>query len=456
MNRTVLVISDVHLGGAADFQMCSPAGRDLLAGFLQWVARRGKDGEAIELIVNGDLVDFLAEEPFQTLTIENAEATRKLRAIQDNSTNVWEGFRAVTAAGVPLTVLLGNHDLELTLPGPNALLRESLGPGRVALLLDGQALDLGDVLVEHGNRCDSWNLVDYDALRAIGSDISRRVTPKAYNAPPGSKLVVEVMNKVKKELRFVDLLKPENDAVLPLLAALASISAAQLTMLTQYYAKSSLEGFDAEQRPTNRAKIAGQGAIAAAPPTPGAQLAREMLKAAPAGRAKVAASDAFDFIKIWKASGSKERRDELLGHVYDALRHRMGGQNDAFRIDFEQNEYKKGANGSAARDFKAIVYGHTHLAKRVPIDRGATYFNTGTWADLMRLPPAVVQGNRLAALAELADFVDDLEQNRLDKWRRPRPTFASIVMDGQKLVSADVLAYDKSGNCPKLSDALFS
>ena len=315
MNRTVLVISDIHLGGAADFQMCSAAGRDLLAGFLAWVARRAKAGESIELIVNGDLVDFLAEEPFQALTSQDAEATRKLRSIQDDSKDVWAGFRKVTAAGVPLTVLLGNHDLELTLPGPNALLRDSLGPGRVALLLDGRALDLGDVLVEHGNRCDSWNLVDYDALRTVAADISRRVTPRAFNAPPGSKLVVEVMNKVKKELRFVDLLKPENDAVLPLLAALASISLTQLTMLTRYYASSSVEGFDAEQRPTNRAKIAGAGTMAAAARTPGEELARKLLAAMPADRAKVSAGGTLDFVKIWNASKSKERRDELAGHV---------------------------------------------------------------------------------------------------------------------------------------------
>ena len=133
----------------------------------------------------------------------------------------------------------------------------------------------------------------------------------------------------------------------------------------------------------------------------------------------------------------------------------MGGQSDAFRIDFEQDEYKRGANGSAARGFKAIVYGHTHLAKCMPIDGGATYLNSGTWADLMRLPPAVVQGNRTVALGELAEFMDALEGNRLDEWRRPRPTFVSLVMDGPKLVSADVFAYDKSDDCPKLSDALF-
>lgn len=174
MTRTVLVISDLHLGGAPDFQMCSLGGRALVAEFLAWTAHRATAGEDIHLVVNGDLVDFLAETPFKALTVNDSEATRKLGEIMQVSAPVWDGLQAVAKAGAQITILLGNHDLELTLPGPNALLRERLGAGRIALLLDGQALDLGDVLIEHGNSYDAWNLVDYDALRRIRSHISRR------------------------------------------------------------------------------------------------------------------------------------------------------------------------------------------------------------------------------------------------------------------------------------------
>src|SRR4029079_11704760 len=161
---------------------------------------------------------------------------------------------------------LGNHDLELTLPGPSALLHETLGAGRISFLFGGEALALGDGLIEHGNRCDPWNLVDHDSLRAIRSDISRRFEPlPVFPAPPGSKLVVDVMNSVKKELRFVDLLKPETDAVLPLLVALASVSVDQVQLVADYYREQSRERFDDGQRPVNRSKVSNVATVVEQP-----------------------------------------------------------------------------------------------------------------------------------------------------------------------------------------------
>ena len=44
--------------------------------------------------------------------------------------------------------------------------------------------------------------------------------PDPWTPNAGSQLVVEVMNAVKRDYPFVDLLKPETEAVLPILAAL--------------------------------------------------------------------------------------------------------------------------------------------------------------------------------------------------------------------------------------------
>ena len=45
----------------------------------------------------------------------------------------------------------------------------------------------------------------------------------------------------------------------------------------------------------------------------------------------------------------------------------------------------------------------------------------------------------------LASFVKDLEQNQLDKWRRPLPSFARLEMVGTRLLSADVFVYKGKG-----------
>src|SRR5215510_8756010 len=156
-SRQLFVIPDLHLGGKPGFQICSPKGRERVADFLNWVASQAEGGQDIHLVVNGDLVDFLAEPPFAIFTGKDDEATTKLQSIIDSSPEIWQAFRAIVKAGAELTVLLGNHDLELTLPGPGRLLRKTLGPGRVNFVFDNQALDLGDVLIEHGNRYDAWN-----------------------------------------------------------------------------------------------------------------------------------------------------------------------------------------------------------------------------------------------------------------------------------------------------------
>src|SRR5205085_9372924 len=90
-------------------------------------------------------------------------------------------------------------------------------------IFDGEAYQVGDALIEHGNRYDKWNQIYYDALRHIRSFQSRRQeVPEeyAFPPPPGSEMVRTVINPIKKEYAFIDLLKPETSAVLPILMAL--------------------------------------------------------------------------------------------------------------------------------------------------------------------------------------------------------------------------------------------
>src|SRR5439155_24466617 len=76
---------------------------------------------------------------------------------------------------------------------------------------------------EHGNRNDAWNSVNFDGLRRYRSVLSRRQErfPDAeFHPPPGSRLVERIMNPIKTDYPFIDLLKPETEAAIPLLLAL--------------------------------------------------------------------------------------------------------------------------------------------------------------------------------------------------------------------------------------------
>src|SRR6185295_14533069 len=54
------VVSDLHLGGKAGFQIFDQG--VLLGEFISWLAKQSPD-RSIALVLNGDVVDFLAEEP---------------------------------------------------------------------------------------------------------------------------------------------------------------------------------------------------------------------------------------------------------------------------------------------------------------------------------------------------------------------------------------------------------
>src|SRR5690349_11818822 len=98
MAKSLFVISDLHLGGAEGFQMCSPAGRDRLAAFIDHVGRCTKDGD-VHLVINGDVVDFLAEKEFASFTSDDLQATRKLASVIQSTGAVWKSLHDLLRAG---------------------------------------------------------------------------------------------------------------------------------------------------------------------------------------------------------------------------------------------------------------------------------------------------------------------------------------------------------------------
>ena len=181
------------------------------------------------LLINGDIIDFLAEEP--SVLFDPDGAVAKLDC-------VWQRFEPVFAAlqrllMTPdrlLIINLGNHDLELALPWVRAHLAQRLTGGdeaataRLLWVTDGTGVRCrvgrASVVCVHGNEVDSWNVTDYERLRRIGRDRQFGLPFEAWTPNAGTQMVIEVMNQIKREYPFVDLLKPETEGVLPILAAL--------------------------------------------------------------------------------------------------------------------------------------------------------------------------------------------------------------------------------------------
>lgn len=455
MKDSLFVISDLHLGGEPGFQICSPDGQSRLADFIRYVAALKNVDQDVHLVLNGDIVDFLAEKEFSSFTNDDVVAQAKLARIIKNTQQVWDDLRDFVAAGARLTLMLGNHDVELSLPRARQLLIETIGAGRVEFIYDNQALIVGSVLIEHGNRYDKWNVVSHDALRAIRSAMSRGENPIKYIGPPGSQLVKNVMNPIKDKYSFVDLLKPENSGMLPILAVLDPAAMRNVLRLAALAAQSTEARFDENGIPLD------QQNIAAAMPQFAAMddsLALALTLAGMGDPQNIAAiGEPKGFWERLKSATSEVARNIQLNMLLRALRHFAETGRQAFNVGYEGQDYLLPANAAAANGHKVIIYGHTHLAKRVRLDKPeAIYLNTGTWADLMKLPDAILGNDDALARKQLEVFLDDLEHGRLDAWRCQVPTFARVDFDNETLIGQDIFLYEGEGAVTRVPEGQLS
>ncbi len=466
----MFIVSDLHLGGEPPsegdpgFQMCSAEGQARLARWVGYCREQIDASRRTEIVLAGDIVDFLAEKRFAPFTADDGAATAKLATVLQRTAPIWDALREFVAAGGELTLLLGNHDLELSLPGPRRLLFERLGRGSaprflVDFLDDNRARVEGPVIIEHGNRYDPWNMVPYDTLRQARSALSRgetRAVPEDLDMP-GSHLVIEVMNDIKRQYRFVDLLKPERQGALPLLAALAPSKMKYLPTLAKLLVKAKMNRTEEETRaPKNRGMIGARGVRQSPPRATRGTASRD------AGREPELSADDkkyFDLAeqiaaqKLARAKGVIGVRDvgarvSEIGFdvLHKALRAYAEAHCLAYKVDQEDAEYLDAAKALRKRGFSIVVFGHTHLAKRVGLGGGGTYLNTGTWADLMRMPAAILEGkDEVESQAELLLFAEAMRENDFSAHIRQLPTFARIDV-GSAGAKGDVFLFKKDGS----------
>ncbi|MGH8572388.1 MAG: hypothetical protein ACREX8_07425 [Gammaproteobacteria bacterium] len=214
------VISDLHLGGIAPYMMSKP---ERLAAFIGSLPGRLAADEALALVIAGDFIDFLAIPGFKSWTADPREACTKLElTLRGPFAPVFDALRRHVASGYRLTVLIGNHDIELALPAVQDAFLRDIGAGshQVGFIDDGSAYRAGGVLIEHGNRYDGANSNDWEGLRSIRSAQSRHEPPpRALAVAAGSVIVEKVVNAIKPRYPFIDLLQPQDRLLAYLLLA---------------------------------------------------------------------------------------------------------------------------------------------------------------------------------------------------------------------------------------------
>lgn len=394
-----LIVSDLHLGNGGPYDVFE--GGTALPALLDHL-----NSNSLDVIVNGDAIDFLMND--DPLELDVARAVLQARAIATfpASAAVFQALGRVLANGGSVVIRMGNHDVELFLPEVQAIFRQALGqPEDVARRLffangaEPQLLDVGGtrVLVTHGEQSDDWNRVDYEKLKVESSQ---------YKYAPGSMLVKKILNPGVSVagMRFLSLLKPDfQGAALTALAVDPSAAKiawkqASLSMLWQLYRRADM-AFTFGDTPEEEPDFGLDKRLDAA----GLDKAEHDALEGELGDGPLVSFSGDDGV-IRKAM-AKLGRTALS--YYARMQKKLAGPeaDDYFLLDPADDELKEAQRLSAKYSSKAIIFGHSHAA-RFRHDSELLYANSGTWIGLMKLP------SQQASDDEWVAFLDELRNNK--------------------------------------------
>lgn len=452
----VYVISDLHMGGKdPGFQIFDQG--ETLKLFIEYLISRDS-GKKVALVLNGDVVDFLATEPYYPFDPYGALGKLYEIAQNDSFKMVWDALKVFVQTGNRhLVFVLGNHDIELALPWVRESLVQLLAGdtvaarGRIQLCLDGTgfycAVGRKTILCLHGNEYDAFNITDYEALRRFGRDALRDHKNEEWTANAGAHIVIEVMNGIKKNHPFVDLLKPEGKAMFPVLCAMDKTAVTKLpkfigaaSNVVGDWIRRELGLLEANKEPGGLQQI-----------DPEAELASLLRNAFVTEEVASQRVDAL-LDEIEDSLEQENMRDEnvlyeeaeLLGMMpfiknpseKELLRQALKFLNKKTPFDWtaEDSAYTEFCKWVGA-DIDVLVTGHTHQEKA--LRRGnKLYFNCGTWARLIELKPEVLDDEDLFTKAYEAlksptlSGLDNVEGLVL-RW----PTVVSVIQDNNHAVA---------------------
>ena len=408
------VISDLHLGGAKPFQIFGST--DELEALIRHLVQLTPHKQ-VGLLINGDFIDFLAEEP-KTYFDPDLAVGKLDRILSDASFKpIFEALQAfVCTDNRTLVVNLGNHDLELALPWVREHFIQSIcgedlaATGRLRIVLDGTGVlcEVGEakVLCVHGNEVDSWNVTDFERIRRVGRDSQFGKPFEAWIPNAGTQMVIDVMNGIKRRYPFVDLLKPEAEGVVPTLLAL---DPSALQKLQGAAAVAGRMAWDAARMATGFLGDAPASA-GGVPIVPGRApgIARRFGARSQRDARGIISEES---VRLMELVENEARRGtdpmDLIGYdqgkqlglwgatwnlvtgkpASEVLREALEDLDKDRSFDIAQpDETFTRLDALIAPDIDYVVAGHTHLERALPRKNGnAWYFNSGTWARLIKI-----------------------------------------------------------------------
>lgn len=412
---SIVIISDLHIGEGVldDFDGELEAH---LIGFLQHF---GKASDPVELVINGDFLDFAQASPWQGKTLEGQTATgvplcfteaqshQKFEAIRDAHPQVFDALRRFLAekAEHRLVVIPGNHDADLFWPSVRQEFLRACAPGgssaQITILLERvyRPPSAPWLWIEHGHQYDPVNrffVADEECWSAVKPPImdDENGVPRLYECI-GTRFLVRFINGLDAHYPLVDNVKPFSRFLKIFGASALTLgrgpldAVIALVQMNAYLAKTlASKPGDLLTAPEAGGKAkASQASPLAAWFEQASKPEREKLKKAlqdigvtfpfgldlaverPAEAAKIIGALA-DHLELVQGLG--DRGDRLLGDQVGTLA--LGA---SFFGD-ETEDLRVGARSAAANQgIRAVVMGHTH--ESVADAAEYSYLNTGSW-----------------------------------------------------------------------------
>lgn len=427
------VISDLHLGAGPQVRphLEEFAIEKHLVHFLQQIRQESdRDQREIELIINGDLFEFLqipAVDSYNSATtypnelyLDSSEAAslKRLNLIVADHPEVFDAlsdFIRIEAPQRRITIIKGNHDVNLYWSGVKARLREVLGASgaRSSLLLFAEEfVSREKIYVEHGHqRAEKMNCYHDFLDPRLHTDLSQ------LYYPTGSRFAIDVLNNLGREYWFFDYVKPTIALIWYALAKDFDFAARMLARFIRYTPALVLSDF----MPDNPAALAND-------------LWLENLENSETrrGLAERYAADP-DF--------RCQFHHQMQVYLHDATA--IGGDTFPSSIEITSDPLESGradqqqqqaALHRAAEEIvrqqgaRVVLFGHTHCPTQDTLENGELYLNTGCWLpDLSNASPETWQ--------ELFDGVSNFAK------LRPHLPYARIDYDDENNPYAQLLYF---------------
>ncbi|MBV9185880.1 MAG: metallophosphoesterase [Acidobacteria bacterium] len=413
--QDLILLSDIHLSaerGKGLFQ----ADNELVT-FLDWILEGV--GPA-RVVIAGDFLDFLvpAKGESSIAAFEPAAARKRAKAVVEHHHEIFRRLGSIARSpNNELWIMSGNHDPELLFQDIREVVERGMGvpshPVRVRWHVNGEALRFrtGDasVLVTHGDVFDDWNRIDHGELQRAANRISYGFAESEeldYVPPHGTTVVLDYLLSIREEYPWVDVLKPEREAVFRLLYEFLDVRD-----LKRY------SGFLASALMVNMASWLKKEIVRRRHPE---KLVRESPKASRQQR-----------FTQWLNERHERRKARETADLIMTLRD-VSAEDDYFDIstpdeceDLLPFFFERGAD--------LVVAGHTHAAKAHLVDDQNLYINTGTWARLLQLPTSDASDESWGSFLESLRGGQDLGV--------PRPTFARVGVRAEHRTHASLMAW---------------